>query len=212
VNAHPARFPFSDPAVEADAARLGLWVFLATELLFFGPLFLGYIYGREHFYDAFAEASRHTKIVIGTLNTAVLLTSSFTMALAAEIRKENARIAMRLLMVTAALGVLFLALKGFEYFEEWQEHLVPGLNFVFAGPHQREAEIFFYLYFAMTGVHAVHLTVGITIVVIMAVLLARGHERVADAERLEVTALYWHFVDIVWIFLYPLVYLVGRAT
>jgi cytochrome c oxidase subunit 3 len=212
VKAYPARFPFPDRVIQADAARLGIWLFLATELLFFGPLFTGYLYGRWHFYEAFSEASRHTHVVIGTVNTAVLLTSSFTMALAAESRKASARLAMRLLAATAVLGLLFLALKGFEYYREWQEHVVPGLNFVFAEPHQREAELFYYLYFAMTGVHAVHLTVGITIVVVMAVLIARGHEQAANAERLEITALYWHFVDIVWIFLYPLLYLVGRAT
>ena len=212
MKAYPARFPFDDRVVQADAARLGLWLFLATELLFFGPLFMGYFYGRVHFYDGFAEASRHTEVVIGTANTAVLLTSSFAMALAADARKTSGRLAARLLMVTAALGVLFLALKGFEYYKEWQEHLVPGIDFVFAEPHQHGAELFFYLYFAMTAVHAVHLTVGITIVAAMAVLLVRGHERVADPERLEITALYWHFVDIVWIFLYPLLYLVGRAT
>jgi cytochrome c oxidase subunit 3 len=212
MSAFPVRFPFDDRARQADGARLGMWVFLGTELLFFGPLFMGYVYGRTQFYDAFAEASRHTEIVIGTINTAVLLTSSFTMALAAEVRRENARHSAWLLAATAALGAVFLALKGFEYYREWNEQLIPGVAFAFPEPHQHEAEIFFWLYFAMTAVHALHLAIGIAIVSVMGILLARERTRAADSERIEVTALYWHFVDVVWIFLYPILYLVGRAS
>jgi cytochrome c oxidase subunit 3 len=197
---------FRSRAAEADAARFGLWIFLATEVLFFGPLFMGYVYGRMHLGDAFAAASRHTDVTIGTLNTAVLLTSSFTMAMAAEARRAGARAARGLLAATALLGCAFLALKGFEYHAEWREHLVPGASFAFDAAHVRGAEIFYYLYFAMTGVHAVHLAVGITIVIASAVRFDR-----ASPGHVELAGLYWHFVDAIWIFLYPMLYLVGRA-
>jgi cytochrome c oxidase subunit 3 len=203
---------FTDAEQQADAARLGLWVFLATELMLFGPLFMGYIYGRTHFYEAFAEASRHTHVVIGTLNTAVLLTSSFAMAMAVETRREAPRTAAWLLACTAGLGVLFLVLKGVEYHKEWHEQLVPGFGFLMGGLANRESELFYYLYFAMTGLHALHLTIGVTLVTTMSVLLFRERHDLAKPDRVEVTALYWHFVDTVWIFLYPILYLLGRAT
>jgi cytochrome c oxidase subunit 3 len=203
---------FEDLEHEADAARLGLWVFLGTELMLFGPLFLGYVYARIHHPDAFAAASRHTDVLIGTVNTAVLLTSSFTMALASHARKEAPRLAGRLLAVTAALGIVFLVLKGIEYHSEWREHLVPGAGFRFGGASPGPAELFYYLYFGMTGLHALHLIVGVVIAAAMSFALARGARTFARADRIEVTALYWHFVDSVWIFLYPMLYLIGRAT
>jgi cytochrome c oxidase subunit 3 len=210
MSAHAAS-PFDSAAKRADAARLGIWVFIASELVFFGPLFTGYVYARTHFAEAFAEASRHTHLALGTVNTAVLLTSSFFMAVAVEARRGGAvRLARAALCITAALGCVFLAIKGFEYYSEWREHLVPGLGFVFDQAHVRGAEIFFYLYFALTGVHALHLTAGITIVLALAATTGRSARRV-EAERVEVAALYWHFVDAVWIFLYPMLYLVGRA-
>jgi cytochrome c oxidase subunit 3 len=202
---------FSTPDQQADAARLGLWLFIATEILFFGPLFMGYVYGRTHFYDAFAEASRHTHLVIGTANTAVLLTSSFTMALAVEMRRTAPRAAGWLLAATAALGAVFLVLKGIEYYKEWHEQLVPGLGFFFGEVHRSQAELFYYLYFVMTGLHALHLTIGIAIVVALSVLLLRDRTSIVKPDTVEVTGLYWHFVDVVWIFLYPILYLVGRA-
>ncbi len=207
-----ASSPFDSAARQADAARLGIWVFIASELVFFGPLFMGYLYGRTHFPEAFADASRHTHLWLGTANTAILLTSSFFMALAVEARREGAvKLARAALLVTAALGCAFLAIKGFEYYSEWREHLAPGIGFLYGEPHARGAEIFFYLYFALTGVHALHLTVGISVVLVLAARTARAARRVA-AEHLEVAALYWHFVDAVWIFLYPMLYLLGRGT
>jgi cytochrome c oxidase subunit 3 len=212
VSAQAAAPPFSDLEQQADAARLGMWIFLATEVLFFGPLFMGYIYGRMHFGDAFAAASRHTDVVLGTINTAVLLTSSFTMALAVEARRGNAsRLARRLLFATALLGVVFLAIKGFEYRSEWHEHLVPGPGFEFGPAQFHGAEIFFYLYFVMTGLHALHLTIGILVTIALAVMLTHDAKK-ASRDRVEVAGLYWHFVDVAWIFLYPVLYLVGRVT
>jgi cytochrome c oxidase subunit 3 len=198
---------------QADAARLGMWVFLATEILFFGPLFMSYIYGRMHFGDAFVAASHRTDVLLGTINTAVLLTSSLTMALSVEIRRAgSARLASRLLLLTALLGLVFLAIKGTEYYKEWHEHLVPGAAFVFDEAQRGGAQMFFYLYFTMTGLHALHLLIGIAIVLCMAVMLRRDRADIANAERIEITGLYWHFVDAVWIFLYPILYLLSRAT
>ena len=205
--------PYSSLEQQADAARLGMWVFLATEILFFGPLFMGYVYARMHFPDAFADASRHTHVLLGTLNTGVLLTSSLTMALAVEARRADAvRLARGLLVATAILGAAFLAIKGVEYYKEWNEQLVPGLRFAFDAQHLGGAEMFFYLYFAMTGLHAVHLTIGIGLVLWLAGALIRERDREGSGERVEIVGLYWHFVDMVWIFLYPLIYLVGRAA
>jgi cytochrome c oxidase subunit 3 len=113
--------------------------------------------------------------------------------------------------VSAALGCAFLAIKGFEYYSEWREHLAPGMAVIYGEPHARGAEIFYYLYFALTGVHALHLTAGISVVLVLAAMT--GHSaRQTEAEHLEVAALYWHFVDAVWIFLYPMLYLLGRGT
>lgn len=211
MNSHAEQF--DDAAQQEQAATFGMWVFLATELMFFGPLFFGYYYGRTHFPQGFAAASRHTEVMLGTINTAILLTSSLCMAIAVHARKFDAnRLAQRMLLLTAALGIAFLAIKGTEYRHEWQEHLFPGAGFSF--PEQRHApaaEIFYFLYFALTGLHALHLTIGIVAVSIFALALSRGARHFAAADRIEVLGLYWHFVDVVWIFLYPILYLVGRS-
>ena len=205
---------FDSAAQQEEAATLGMWVFLATELMFFGPLFFGYYYGRTHFPDGFAAASRHTEVMLGTINTAILLTSSMLMAIAAEARKANAtRLAMRMLFLVAALGIAFLVIKGIEYRHEWQEHLFPGTGFFFPEhKHADAARMFYFLYFGMTGLHALHLVIGIVMVFVFALGLSRRARHFANAERIEVAALYWHFVDAVWIFLYPILYLVGRSS
>jgi cytochrome c oxidase subunit III len=192
------------------AAELGMWVFLATELMFFGPLFLGYAYGRWAFAASFAAASRHTDIIIGTANTAILLSSSLCMALALRVAKLNRQGATRtLLLITAALGVIFLALKGLEYHDEWREHLVPWLHFDFEPRYQHGAALFYFLYFGMTGLHAIHLTVGIAVACVFALRL-RLHAAASLSGQIEIGALYWHFFDGIWVFLYPILYLVER--
>ncbi|MGE5470517.1 MAG: cytochrome c oxidase subunit 3 [Bacteroidota bacterium] len=190
------------------AATLGMWVFLATELMFFGPLFFGYWYGRLHYPEAFAAASRHTDMVLGTINTAILLTSSLLMANAVEaLEIGKARAARWILFAVAALGGAFLAVKGLEYRHEWTEHLFPGLG----SRLDPGGQFFFLLYFAMTGLHALHLLIGVVIVLVFAIGLSRATSTLAEPERLKVAGLYWHFVDSVWIFLYPILYLVGRG-
>ena len=197
-----------EPKDEPDIGKLGMWVFLASEVLFFGGLFLAYLYGRTHWPLGWAAASRHTDVVLGTVNTALLLTSSAVIALAVACEQDERqrRWTARLLALTAALGSAFLAIKGVEYHAEWREHLFPGPSFALDTPGAQE---FFALYFVMTGLHGVHMIVGIAALAILA--HGRRHERDwARADHIEIAALYWHFVDIVWIFLYPLLYLVQR--
>lgn len=203
---------FDNAAQQQEAGTFGVWVFLATELMFFGPLFFGYVYGRIHEAAGFAEASRHTDVVLGTINTAVLLTSSLAMAAAVEARRAGVlRLAVWLLWLTALLGAAFLAIKGIEYRNEWREHLFPGAAFSFPGEHGRAVEFFFFLYFATTGLHALHLAIGIGIVCVFAWKLQASSTAFASGERIKLAGLYWHFVDSVWIFLYPILYLVGRS-
>jgi cytochrome c oxidase subunit III len=197
---------------QTEAATLGIWVFLATEIVFFSALLLSYTVLRHAYPAGFAEAGRETKLVIGSVNTAVLLTSSATMAWAVHIAKIGARRLLTILLIaTAALGLVFVGLKGLEYSEEYRAHLVPGLNFSSDSPHAHAVELFYFLYFAMTGIHAVHLTIGIVIVGIIAWRASRGVFGPRYYGPVEVTGLYWHFVDLVWIFLYPLIYLNGRS-
>lgn len=203
---------FDDAGQQAQAATLGMWAFLATEVLFFGPLFAAYLATRLHHPDAWAEASGHTDVLLGTIETVVLLTSSLTVALALRAGQlGRPRRSAALLGATVALGLAFLVLHGFEYLHEWQEGLVPVLRFGYDGPHAHGVELFYYLYYIMTGLHAVHVLVGIGVLGTMAVLAWRGRVGCGYDTPLELAGLYWHLVDIVWIFLYPMFYLVGRA-
>jgi cytochrome c oxidase subunit 3 len=209
MNATAMPVALQEPGAEPDAGKLGMWVFLASEILFFGGLFVAYLYGRTHWPHGFAVASRHTDVVLGTLNTALLLTSSALVALAVACEQDPRRrdLTARLLGATALLGTLFLVVKGFEYRADWQEGLFPGSSFALADTPG--AQEFFALYVVMTGLHAAHMVVGIG----MLAVFARGRQRRRDwagAQRIEVAALYWHFVDVAWIFLYPLLYLVER--
>lgn len=198
-----------EPGDEPDAGKLGMWVFLASEILFFGGLFIAYLYGRLHWPQGWATASRHTDVVLGTVNTALLLTSSALVALAVACEEDAQRRAWtaRLLALTAVLGAAFLVVKGFEYRAEWREHLFPGAAFALAGTPG--AQEFFALYFVMTGLHGVHMIAGIGVLAVLAGGRRRGRPWAA-LRRIDAAALYWHFVDIAWIFLYPLLYLVQR--
>jgi cytochrome c oxidase subunit 3 len=202
---------FDDLEQQRSAAQLGMWVFLATEVLFFGGLFLAYSVYRSLYPRDFAAASHHTDVLIGGINTAILLFSSTLMALAvraAELRERKALI--RLLLGTAFLGIVFMFLKGVEYHKDWTDHLVPLFNFQWRRGNPGHAQIFFWLYFAMTGLHAIHVTVGIFVLLILAVLAWRGKFTTGHYTPVEIAGLYWHFVDIVWIFLFPLLYLAGH--
>jgi cytochrome c oxidase subunit III len=202
---------FEDIEQQRSAAQLGMWIFLATEVLFFGGLFLGYTVYRSLYPQTFAAASHHTEVILGGTNTGILLFSSTLMALAvraAELR--NRKQLVWLLLGTAFLGIVFMTIKGVEYHKEFLEHLVPGSRFEWHEANRSHAEIFFWLYFAMTGLHAIHVTVGIFALLTLAALACLGKFTGGNYTPVEVTGLYWHFVDIVWIFLFPLMYLAGH--
>ena len=216
--AHAGRAPsrdlqhqFDTVEQQRDASTLGMWVFLVTEILFFGGLFLVYTVYRAEYPLAFAEASRHLDITLGTFNTAVLIISSLTMALAvysASLGRRKAIIAF--LLATMALGGVFLGVKAVEYTHKFHDHLVPGPGFRFPGAGARQAEMFFSLYFAMTGLHAAHMIIGIGLLTVLVLQARKGRYGPDYYTPVEVCGLYWHFVDIVWIFLFPLLYLIGR--
>jgi cytochrome c oxidase subunit 3 len=210
ANAHTAvAEQFDDMPQQQEAATLGMWTFLATEILFFGGMFLGYIVYRYTYPQAFAEASRHTIVLYGTINTAVLLTSSLTMALAVHAAQEGRnRALVRNLLFTIFLACSFLVVKGFEYHKDLSEQLWPGPHFKAGLPPQ--AQIFWFLYWAMTGLHALHVTVGVGILSVIAWMASRGKFSAYYYNPVDISGLYWHFVDIVWIWLYPLLYLINR--
>jgi cytochrome c oxidase subunit III len=201
---------FASADQQREAVTLGMWAFLATEVLFFGALVAAYFNYRIWFGAEFVAAARMTKIVLGTINTAVLLTSSACMAMAVGTFEAGSRRAPVLwLIATAALGVAFVGIKGFEYSLEYREHLVPALNFDLAR-HGGVAEVFFIFYFCATGLHALHLLIGIALVSWLAFWIGSDRiDRTGSTTRL--IGLYWHFIDIVWIFLFPLIYLAGRS-
>jgi cytochrome c oxidase subunit III len=202
---------FDDIEQQRETAKLGIWVFLATEVLFFGGLFLSYTVYRYLNPEAFAAASRHTEVILGGANTAVLLFSSTLMALAVRAAKlDRRRQTVRLLLATAFFGIAFMAIKAFEYYKDITDHLVPGVNFRWHEANRGAAELFWWLYWAMTGLHAIHVTVGVCIMLVLAVLARRGRFDNGNYMAVDVAGLYWHFVDIVWVFLFPLLYLAGH--
>ncbi len=202
---------FDDIDQQRSAAQLGMWIFLATEVLFFGGLFLSYTVYRFTYGDVFVEASRRLDVVLGGTNTAVLLVSSLLMALAVRAAQlDRRRLLVQLLLGTALLGLVFMSIKAVEYHKDYVEHLIPGTHFRWTGADPRNAELFFWLYFGMTGLHAIHVTAGIGVLLVLAVLAWRGKFAAGNYNPVEISGLYWHFVDIVWVFLFPLLYLVGH--
>lgn len=203
---------FDDPEQQREASSLGMWVFLITEIMFFGGLFAGYTVYRNAYPEAFAEASRHLGVVLGAVNTAVLICSSLTMALAVQAAQIGRRkVLVGFLLLTILLGSVFLGIKVVEYSHKFHEHLVPGSAFAFEGPHAAQAQVFFSFYFAMTGMHALHMIIGIGILAVLVYHSWRGRFSPEYYAPIDLTGLYWHFVDIVWIYLFPLLYLIGRA-
>lgn len=202
---------FDDIEQQRGAAQLGMWIFLATEVLFFGGLFLSYTVYRFTYGQVFVETSRKLDVILGGTNTAVLLISSTVMALAVRASKlDRKRMLTGLLIATALLGCVFMSIKAFEYHKDYVEHLVPGTHFEWHGADPGNAELFFWIYFAMTGLHAIHVTVGIVVLLVLALLAWRGKFAAGNYNPVEIAGLYWHFVDIVWVFLFPLLYLVGH--
>ena len=210
---HPAlAHHFETLEQQKEASTLGMWVFLATEVLFFGGLFVAYSIYRAWYPEAFAAASQSLDLTLGALNTVILITSSLTMALAVHSAETGDRRKLMLFLVTTmALGAVFLGIKAVEYADKFAHHHVPGPIFHFEPEAlAREAQIFFSLYFVMTGLHALHMIIGLGIMTWMLWWVRTGRITSDYASPIEISGLYWHFVDIVWIFLFPLLYLLGR--
>jgi cytochrome c oxidase subunit 3 len=202
---------FDDFIQQHEASTLGMWTFLITEIMFFGAMFLGYTIYRASYPQAFAHASNHMDIILGTINTAVLIASSLTVVLSVHAAQENKqRALLGFLALTILLGLVFLGIKFTEYHHKFEEHLVPGLNFQYVGANPGHAAIFFSFYFAMTALHALHMVIGIGIFLTLMFSAWRGRYSKYYFTPVEMAGLYWHFVDIIWIFLFPLFYLLGR--
>ncbi len=207
---------FEDLDQQHEVAMLGMWAFLVTEVMLFAATFTAYAVYRSKFPDAFVQGSQHLDVWLGAINTAVLIGSSLTMALAvhgAQIGHRNQLVLC--LGLTLFLGLVFLGIKAHEYTTEYHEKLIPGLAFdekpwIEQGTNPAHVKMFFVFYFVMTGLHAVHMTVGIGLLVVMLVLAWRGRFTKEYHTPVELAGLYWHFVDIVWIFLFPLLYLIGH--
>jgi cytochrome c oxidase subunit 3 len=209
---HPAlAHHFDSLEQQQEASTLGMWVFLVTEVMFFGGLFMAYIVYRTWHPDAFAAGSSHLDIVLGGVNTVVLICSSLTMALAVHAAQTSWRRGQVVFLVlTMALGATFLVIKAFEYADKFEHHLVPGPSFEWPDEKLKApVQMFYSLYFAMTGLHALHMVIGFGIMLWLLWHANKGRFSAEYYSQVEVSGLYWHFVDIVWIFLFPLLYLIG---
>jgi cytochrome c oxidase subunit 3 len=199
---------FSTLEKQTHAARLGMWLFLATEVLLFGGLFVCYASYRTVYSQTFLQGTHHLSLALGTTNTVVLITSSFAVAASTYYARHNRHVAtVAALGIASALAILFLIFKGMEWSEHFTEGAFPGKYYAFAEFQAQGANIFFTLYYLMTGLHAIHVTVGLVVLVWMAVLAARGVFSAEYHTPLELGGLYWHLVDVIWIFLYPLFYI-----
>jgi len=203
---------FDNLKQQHESTAIGMWSFLVTEILFFGALFVAYVVYRFSYPQAFAEGSHHLDVLLGGVNTVVLISSSLTMALAVAASSEGKnKLTAIFLVLTIVLGLAFLGIKAVEYTHKFHEHLVPGAHFAPHGAHDpQHMQIFFSLYFAMTGMHALHMVIGIVTLCVLTCMALFGKFSRDYYSPIELTGLYWHFVDIVWIFLFPLLYLIGR--
>ena len=235
------RHHFADEQQQRNAASLGMWWFLGTEIMFFGGMFCGYLVYRRIYFPEFAAASRTLDLVVGTLNTAVLICSSLTVAMAVRAAQMGKRkLQVQLLLATIFFGLVFLGVKGYEWTNKYKEHHIPtfdynavsgegdltkgqesllGLDKLKNDPVkyqerrteiQQRTKIFFSLYFALTGMHAIHMIVGVGLFAVITFMAWKGRFTPEYHTPLEIAGLYWHFVDIVWIYLFPLLYLIDR--
>jgi cytochrome c oxidase subunit 3 len=230
------RHHFADEEQQRNAASLGMWWFLGTEIMFFGGMFCAYLIYRTHYFPEFAASSRSLDLVVGTLNTAVLICSSLTVAQAVRAAQlGNRKLQVPLLLATLFFGLVFLGVKAYEWNNKYKEHHIPGMGFnakdliqdnqKLFGLHkiqdplqrrekeaeiQRHSQLFFSIYFALTGMHAIHMIVGVGIFTVITWMAWKGRFTPEYHTPLEIAGLYWHFVDIVWIYLFPLLYLIDR--
>ncbi|WP_353064762.1 cytochrome c oxidase subunit 3 family protein [Tunturibacter psychrotolerans] len=225
------RHHFETKEQQREAATFGMWLFLLTEIMFFGGLFFAYLLYRNWYHDAFVVSSNQLSIPLGAANTAILISSGFFMALAvwaAEVQKKSLLVIF--LVLTTVFGVAFLGIKAVEYHEKWEKHHIPGNHFdvsEFINPPvnpktgkltekplapdmAQKTQVFFFLYFAMTGMHAFHMILGIGLLFWLTWRANRGEFSAGYVAPIENFGLYWHFVDIVWLFLFPLLYLINR--
>jgi cytochrome c oxidase subunit 3 len=221
------RHHFETEEQQREAGTFGMWLFLLTEIMFFGGLFFAYLLYRNWYNPAFVVSSNQLSIPLGAANTAILIASGFFMALgvwAAEVRKKG--LLLLFLVLTTVFGLAFLGIKAVEYHEKWEKHHIPGASFdvsQFINPQAyglkekplapdmaQKTQVFFFLYFAMTGMHAFHMIIGIVLLFWLMWRANRGEFSSGYVAPIENFGLYWHFVDIVWIFLFPLLYLINR--
>jgi cytochrome c oxidase subunit 3 len=234
IHGHPSlQHHFENMEQQREAGTIGMWVFLVTEIMFFGGMFLAYTLYRSKYPASFASASNHLDITLGALNTGVLILSSFTMAMAVyftQIGKRRPQVLC--LAFTLILGLTFLGVKAVEYHDKYVDslipgHLIPGRPFrpkvqeegkpldhhklhLLPGATLKQVEMFYWIYFAMTGMHALHMVIGAGLLTFLLIFSIKGRYDPEYHSPVEVIGLYWHFVDIVWIFLFPLLYLLGR--
>jgi cytochrome c oxidase subunit III len=231
------RHHFADEEQQRNAAALGMWWFLGTEIMFFGGMFCAYLIYRLKYFPEFAAASRSLDLKVGTLNTAVLICSSLTVAQAVRAAQMGKRmLQVKLLLATMFFGLVFLGVKAYEWENKYKEHHIPTFDFnakdlmrdnqkLFGldklqndpvklrareADIQQHSKIFFSLYFALTGMHAIHMIVGVGIFSVITWMAWKGRFTPEYHTPLEIAGLYWHFVDIVWIYLFPLLYLIDR--
>ena len=222
---HALAHHFEDLEQQHEAANLGMWTFLATEVMFFGGLFTSFIVYHIAYGHAFHQASLELNWLIGTLNTAVLLGSSLSMAIAVRAAQLSQRkAAINMILLTAFFATVFLGVKAFEYYSKVSHNLLPGPGFHWHLEHDaahhlaqvdpawmEHARVFFSFYFVMTGLHAAHMVIGVGYMLFLVARLRKGRMLGDEATPVEMTGLYWHFVDIVWLFLFPLLYLIDRT-
>lgn len=201
---------FANEEQQYETSTFGMWVFLVTEVMFFGGLFTAYLIYRIQNPEAFANASHHLDITLGCFNTVVLIGSSLTMAMAVHsARISKSKMIAFWIVMTMILGSIFLGVKAVEYTQKWDHGLFPP-NFFLDAPDAGGQKIFYSLYFAMTGLHATHMVIGMGIMLFILREAIKGSYTERWYTPVEIMGLYWHFVDLVWIFLFPLLYLIGR--
>ncbi len=211
---HALKHHFADMGQQMETVTMGMWLFLTTEIMFFGGMFCAYLIYRLSYYNAWVAGSQQMEITLGAVNTAVLICSSLTMVLAVHSAKIGSRsMLILMLIITIILGLAFLGIKAVEYHNHWLHHEVPGpyFNFEHTGNFDpRQVQIFFSLYFAMTGMHALHMIIGVGILSWLVFRAFRGDFTPEYNSPVEMSGLYWHFVDVVWIYLFPLLYLISH--
>jgi cytochrome c oxidase subunit 3 len=207
---------FADMEQQHQASSLGMWLFLATEVMFFGGMFCAYLIYRYWYFPEFDAGSKTLNIWLGAINTGVLICSSLTVALSVRAAQFGKRkLLVTLLLATISLGLVFLGIKGIEWASKFEEHHVPGYSFHFESQpntkiDSQRIQIFFSLYFALTGIHALHMVIGVGLFAVLTFYAWKGRYNSSYYTPIENAGLYWHFVDIIWIYLFPLLYLIDR--